>query len=67
MESHLFLIILSLSIIKLNAFINIEINNPNPAIDHELYEQVLDVEECKQQIEVIQQNMLLWLQCKSCT
>lgn len=47
-----------------NAYITIEVNNPNPAFDLELYENVLDADECIKQIDIVQSNTLLWLQCK---
>lgn len=47
-----------------NAHFTIEVNNPYPALDYELYENVLDAEQCQAQIEVLQANTLLSLQCK---
>lgn len=58
-----FQILFLLSLAGCNCY-RLDLETANPAIDHNLHEEVIDDEECQRQLEYIRSDILLTLQCK---
>lgn len=57
-------ILLFVAIISVKG-VHLDLNIRYPALDESLYEDVLDAEQCHEQIRVIRRNPTLQIQCKS--
>lgn len=58
------IVLIVLIVSDVNGRIVIQVNNKHRALDESLYEDVLDADQCHQQIRLIRNNSPLQIQCK---
>lgn len=56
----LILVLLSVNVV----FGRLQFRTPNSALDQDLYESVLDAEQCHEQVRYVRSNLLLSMRCK---